>query len=526
MNQQHTAPEPEAPAARHGRRGTPPMLHQAFEQARSRWPDRIAVEHGDRRLSYEALGERSDALAAALAERGFVREPVGICLERSPEAAVAVLGVLKAGAHCVTLDPSYPAERLEYMLEDSGTKLVLTEEALAARLGLAEHAAVWYGDRALEPGVPGVEVDLQDLSYVIYTSGSTGRPKGVGLPHRTLANMLQWQREWSTDVDRPPVLQFAPLSFDVSFQEITAAWGAGGTLVLVDEIERRDPDRLMDVIDRHRVRRIILPFVALQQMAEHSRTRGRRCPTLTEVVSTGEQLFITPAIRRFFTEHPGVVLENHYGPSETHLATALRFGGDPSEWPDRPGIGRPVTGVTARVLDESLRPVPDGAIGQLCLGGAGVARGYLGRPGLTAEKFVADPFGAAADRMYLTGDQARVLPDGGIEFVGRADDQVKIGGFRVELGEVTAAVKALAGVADAVVVVDRASTADGSHPVDRLIAYYVEAADGASDPLTLRKSLAERLPGHLVPSLLRPVAAFPLTPSGKVDKASLPRPGR
>ncbi|HSF43457.1 MAG TPA: amino acid adenylation domain-containing protein, partial [Thermoanaerobaculia bacterium] len=423
--------------------------------------------------------------------------------ERSPEAVIALLAILKAGAAYVPLDPAYPEERRTFMLEDSGATVLLTETSCSSV------------PLSVFPSVPRSVSSPDDLAYLIYTSGSTGRPKGVAMTRRALANLLAWQeREALSGPAR--TLQFASLSFDVSFQEIASTWLSGGTLVLVSEEVRRDPVALLALLDRERVERLFLPFVALRQLAEAAEPAGGG-ESLRDVVTAGEQLQVTRAVASWF-EKTGARLHNHYGPSESHAVTALSLQGDPGAWPALPAIGRPVANTWIRLLDAGLEPVPVGVPGELCIGGVALARGYLDRPDLTAERFVPDPFGPAGERLYRTGDLARWKTDGTIEFLGRRDGQVKIRGVRVEPGEVETALDGHPGVRGAVVVPLPEPASPGAL---RLVAFYVPAPGAEPSPAELRDFLASRLPAAIVPSLFVPREAFPTTPSGKVDRRAL-----
>ncbi|HJU39127.1 MAG TPA: AMP-binding protein, partial [Tahibacter sp.] len=351
--------------------------------------------------------------------------------------------------------------------------------------------------------------------------GSTGTPKGVAMPHRGLMNLLQWQRSTELHNDaNARTLQFAAPGFDVAFQEIFSTLCNGECLVLVDDAVRQDPAELVRFVQAEQIHKLFLPFIALQNFADAAARLDAALPCLAHVVTAGEQLRIGATIRQLFRRAPHVRLHNHYGPTETHVVTALTLDGDADAWPALPSIGRPIANARIYVLDRAGQPVPRGATGEIHIGGDAVARGYLGRPELTAGRFAADPHAADANaRLYRTGDLGRWLPDGTIEFQGRNDFQVKIRGFRVEPGEIEATLAACAGVREAVVLA-RADGAGGH----RLVAYFL-AHDG--EPVSvadLRAELAAALPDHMVPSAFVQLDAFPLTSNGKLDRRALPEP--
>jgi len=503
-------------------------VHEPVEEQAERTPDAVAAlwsgegaEDG-LTLTYRELSHRANQLAHHLRSMGVgPDERVSICLERSLDLLVSVLGVLKAGAAYVPIDPGYPADRVSYMLADSRSRVLVTTAGVAA--GLPEHGVrpvLLDMDReviaARSTQNPPRETTPDHLAYVIYTSGSTGRPKGVAMPQGVLANLLMWQRRASAAGVGSRTLQFASLSFDVSFQEIFSTWWTGGTVVGIPQETRRDALALCRVLHDQGVERLFLPFVALQQIAEAIEHGAPLPEKLAEIVTAGEQLQITRQIASWM-ERTGAVLENQYGPSEGHVVTVHRLSGRPAEWPALPPIGQPLPNVRTYLLDRHFEPVPQGIPGHLCFGGAQVVRGYLDRPELTAEKFIPDPFSAEPGaRLYATGDQARYLADGAIQFLGRIDHQVKIRGFRVEPGEVETALAKHPQVREAAVVV----RGDGKDK--RLVGYYV--ADAALSSATLRAFLKEQLPEYMVPSLLVRLDALPLTPSGKVHREALPAP--
>jgi amino acid adenylation domain-containing protein len=495
-------------------------VHDLFAQQAALTPDAPALEFGGETLSYAEVDTHAGWLARRLRAMGVGPDVrVAVCLERALDMPIAVLAVLRAGGGYVAVDPAYPADRVAYMLEDSRAAVVVTTSDVAARLPDVGTPRVCLDtdDLASEAApLEDVAVDPENLAYVLYTSGSTGRPKGAALPHRALVNLLRWQLSRFGVRAAARTLQFASLSFDVSFQEIFSTWAAGGSLVLVDDDTRRDAEALAGYLREHRIERLFLPFAALQNLAETA--EDARLPDLREIVTAGEALRSTPQLVAFFRANPGLRLDNQYGPSETHVISAHRLGEDAGAWPLLPPIGPPVDNVRLYVLDEGMRPAPVGVPGELYAGGVALARGYLARPALTAERFVPDPFGAAGSRLYRTGDRARWLASGEVEYAGRTDFQVKIRGFRVELGEVEAAIGTHPRVREAAVAVR------GEGAERRLVAYVVPADPSAVLTQELRAHVGAQLPDYMVPAAWVVLDALPLTPSGKVDRRALPEP--
>jgi amino acid adenylation domain-containing protein len=472
-------PAPPAPAA---------SLVEMFESWVDRTPDAIALLAPGEALSYAGLDQRANRLAHRLRAHGVtIDSRVGLCAERSPEMIIAVLGILKAGAAYVPLDPTYPRERLAYLIEDAHVPVLLTREDI---LNAGESDS---GPAAAER-LPGVAAP-ESLAYVIYTSGSTGRPKGVMVHHRGLSHLAAAQQRLFAVRPGSHVLQFASLSFDASASEIAMALGAGATLVLGPPERRLSTEELTALLQGSTV--VTLPPTVLATLAPD------QLPGLETLAVAGEACPVELA--RLWT--PGRRFLNAYGPTEATVCATMRLhdGGE------RLPIGRPIDGTESWILDARANPVPFGAVGELCVGGTGVARGYLHRPELTAASFVPHPFATlSGERLYRTGDLARYLPDGEVELLGRLDHQVKIRGFRIEPGEVEADLAALPGVREAAVVARE----------DRLVAYV--SGDVATGEL--RRLLGERLPGYMVPSAFVVLAALPLTPNGKVDRNTLPSP--
>ncbi|GHH43348.1 non-ribosomal peptide synthetase [Lentzea cavernae] len=481
---------------------------ERFEAQAAATPDAVAVVAGPVHVSYRELEERANRLAHALRAKGIEsRSVVATCFDRTPAAFVAMLAVLKTGAAFLPMDPTHPAERHEAMCDIASARLVLSEP-------LPEHDEF--------PATPPArELDERNVRCVLFTSGSTGEPKGIALRGEAIAKVADWAVARGTG---PEVwLQFTSLGFDVSLQEIFGALLSGGSLVLVTEEHRRDPVALLRLVAEQGVQRLYLSPAFLRQLAAAAVAHPELTESLTlnEVVSAGEQLRLNADIRRFFAV-TGAVLENQCGPSETHQATACTMVGDPVKWPETPPLGRPLPGVSAYLLDTSLQPVATGERGELYLGGKGVAQGYVGRPVLTAQRFLPDPFSPEPGaRMYRTGDLTRVISTGEIEFLGRADNQVKVRGHRVEPSEVDAVLGAHPDVRETVTV-PRRSTDDAWS-----LAAYLVAVPGRKVPhaAELRAFVRTRLPEYMVPSSFVPLDALPLNTNGKVDRSALPAPG-
>ncbi|GIJ42392.1 non-ribosomal peptide synthetase [Micromonospora andamanensis] len=489
-----------------------------------RTPDAVAVAAGTRRWTYARLQQEVDRIASALVHAG-VRpgDLVGIAVGRSPEMIASVYGVVRAGAACLPLDVSYPPERVAAMISQARPVRVVADRSHARLLG--EPGIVLVVEDLLAPSRVVTPAPLprsrpDDLLYVLFTSGSTGVPKAVAMSHAAFDNHQAWQTETVSAAAGGVTLQFAPLSFDVSFQEIFTTISAGGTLQMVEERQRRDSSELLRLLDRESVERVVLPYVVLQQLAEAAVTLGIHPRALRVVISSGEQLRVTDEIRRFVAALPaGAVLENQYGPTETHVVTAYPMTGDPERFPNLPPIGSAVRGVDLYLLDDRMRPVPTGVAGELYLGGVQVARGYHRQPGLTGQRFVPNPFGPPGERIYRTGDLARVLPSGDLVWLARTDTQTKIRGFRVEPLETEIAIMKLAahhpGIREAAVVARRR---DGT---DAFLTAFLVGEPAQVDLNDLRRRLRESLPEHLVPTHVHWLPEMPLTPSGKRDDGRL-----
>lgn len=499
-------------------------VHEAFAQQAIRTPNRVAVESHTESCTYAELNARAEDLAALIAGRGRGPEVVVALMQhRSIQLLVSMLAVLKAGAAYVMLDPGHPNARLDFLLENSRATLVITESSLLGRFRETLPTLVLDAEVPFttQPSPP-ARVTPSSLCYITYTSGSTGRPKGIEMTHGAVANLIYWQLQSTSVPGEAKTFGYASLSFDVSFQEIFATWCAGGTLVLVDEHDRADFERLCHVAADRGVQRWFLPAVALQQVAAAAGRIDVRLPSLREIVSGSEPLHMTRDLRSLLAHNPFCRLENQYGPSECHVVTSHVISEEPDRIPEAPPIGRPIANIRVFILDDHLRLAPVGVAGLIYLAGAGVARGYVGLPGTTGARFLPCPFpNHPGERMYDTGDRARYLADGSIELLGRLDNQVKLRGYRIELGEVEAVLRNQAGVRNAVVLLREVADEQ------RLVGYVrlSEASESHDVQITsIMDSLREVLPEYMLPWALVPVDAFPLTVNHKIDRDALPTP--
>jgi len=589
-------------------------IHELFEAQAARTPDAVALffDRGQGsgvrdqespafslqpprgypafslQLTYAELNARANQLARHLQTLGVGPDVrVGISLERSLDLVIGLFGILKAGGAYVPIDPALPPDRLAIMLADSQAPLLITNSIYDLRLTIDDLEASqspivnrkskivnlhadWSTIARSPTTNPTSAVMLDNLGYVIYTSGSTGVPKGVAMSHRALVNLLAWQLPYLGHQIGTRFLQFASLSFDVSYQEIFPTLASGGTVALISEELRRDVRNLWLFLDRAAIDRVYLPYVALRQLAEAADLHAAVPRHLHQVTVSGEQLQITGPIIRMFQALDGSALNNFYGPSESHAVTAYALRGDPAAWPTLAPIGRPIANTQMYVVDRHMRPTPIGIPGELLIGGTCLARGYLNRPDLTAERFVPNPFAALTPaaaaapplprtgegaggeglRLYKTGDLARYLADGNLEFLGRIDQQVKLRGYRVELEEIESVLTQHPAVRECVVLA-RADVSPTSGYADKRLVAYVVPVEGSVEGDTetrrhgdteteapvelltpnprslipeLRAFLAKRLPEYMVPSLFMLLKALPLTINRKIDRNALPAP--
>ncbi|WP_405527574.1 amino acid adenylation domain-containing protein [Streptomyces avidinii] len=503
----------------------PASLVELFAEQARRSPGAEAVVCGADRLTFAELDHRSDLLAARLAAAGVVREaPVALLMERSVHLPVAILAVLKAGGAYVPLGEGFPVTRLHWMLERTGARLLLADPATAGHEAVRTSpvpvldatapvaAAPVDGPPAAAPG-PYPPCSPDQLAYVTYTSGSTGEPKGIGVTH---ANVAALARDTSFGSAHRRVLAHSPLSFDASTYELWVPLLSGGQVVMAPP-GRVDTAALTRLVAEHRITSLFLTAALFNLVVEEC------AALLTRVreVWTGGEAASPHSFARALERAPETVLVNVYGPTET-TTFATRHRLDPRAGAVVDGripIGTALDDTRLYVLDERGRPVPQGAVGELCIGGTGVARGYLGRPGLTARQFTPDPYGAPGARMYRTGDLARRRPDGAVDYLGRSDQQVKIRGHRIEPGEIEAELARCPQVGHAAVVVREDTPGE-----QRLVAYVVPSEGQVAEPAELQRTLAARLPAYMLPSAIVPLDALPVTPNGKLDRRALPAP--
>jgi len=489
-------------------------VHELIEAQAKVRPDAVAVYEGDKQITYRELDWRANELALRLQSSGVHEEvPVGLCMRRSADFVIGALGVLKAGATYVPLDPSYPKNRLAMLLEDSGVRLVVTHPCVAKQLPQGSWQAIVMEACALnrDAGSRVGNAGRANLAYIIFTSGSTGRPKGVQITHANLLNLISWhQRAFAVTPNDKATMHASP-GFDAAVWEIWPYLAAGASVAVVDENIRTSPEGLRDWIVAQQITISFLPTALAEAIVD-----------LPWPAQTALRFLLTGAdtLRRYPPVGLPFDLVNNYGPTECTVVATSGIVSSEAQPAAMPSIGRPIDDVQIYLVDEQLQSVPDGTPGEILIGGAGVGRGYLNGPDLTDQKFIADRFGNNEDgRLYRTGDLARRLPDGQLAFLGRIDEQVKVRGYRIEPGEITALLEQHPAIDSSFVT----ACSDNSGET-RLIAYIVPAANAHLSADELRRFLGEHLPEYMVPSVFVPIASLPLTAHGKVDRTALPPP--
>ncbi len=490
-------------------------VHRLIAEWAQKQPQKTALIFEDQHWSYETLDKKANQLGHYLHRLGVGPDSiVGICLDRSPEMIMAILGVFKAGAAYLPIDPNYPPERIRYMIDDSQVRFIITDEAGQGRLHGTKARMLLIDQTHLLADMPDddpqIQTDLKNLAYIIYTSGSTGKPKGTMLQHLGLANVLESTRRNYYVNQNSRTLQFASFSFDASVEEIFSTLTAGATLILARKETLLSLGELIELMKKHHITNVTLPPSVLNILQPED------FPSLTSVVSAGEKCH--PDLARRWAKNRHFI--NGYGPTEATICTTSYEVPETFDRDTVP-IGKPVQNVRVYVLDAYGNLSPIGIPGELYISGPGLARGYWNKPDLTAEKFIPNPFDDDSEwhsRLYRTGDLVRWLPDGNLEFLGRIDYQVKVRGFRIELGEIEAALLDHEQIKEAAVI---AKTMQNE---TRLIAYYVPREKGSLQTAELKQHLLKRLPDYMIPNLFVEMDKLPLTVNGKIDRQKLPDP--
>jgi amino acid adenylation domain-containing protein len=505
-------------SAQKPREGEPsPLVTELIAAQTQRAPHAVALASKHQVLTYGEMETQAARMAQFLRSIGVGPEVlVGVCLDRGPSMVVAALAILKAGGAYLPLDPEFPVDRLRFMLDDAQVPVLIARQGIDKRIGKGRWKVVDIDTDEAKVAtsretLPAVSISPENLAYVIYTSGSTGRPKGVQITHGNLLNLISWHNRAFSVSPADRASQLASLAFDAAVWEIWPYLVAGSSVHFPDEATRVSVEPLRDWLVRER---ITVSFVATP-LAES--LTGLEWPTRTAL-----RILLTGADTLHHYPPPDLpfALVNNYGPTECTVVATSGIVVPNSRPSGPPSIGRGIENFQIYILDEHLRQVPTGTVGQLHIGGAGLGRGYLNRPDLDAERFIANPFSAIpGDRLYKTGDLARLLPDGDIAFVGRMDEQIKIRGYRIEPDEIAAVLDRYSGIKRSVVVA-REDNGD-----KRLVAYVVVAPDVELTHSALQDFLKNYLPDYMVPGTFVQVSSLPMTHSGKVDRAALPVPG-
>ncbi|MEC9376319.1 MAG: amino acid adenylation domain-containing protein [Pseudomonadota bacterium] len=497
-------------------------LHELIEKRSEIEPNSIALEWENRKLSYKEINSHANSLARALIDQGLgPGKTACVLVDRGLDFPLILLAVLKVGAAYVPIAPDIPKERLTYMLENVSASLIITNDKNLDIIDSSKANIFLINDFNYESGDGRnlkLKIQPKDAAYVIYTSGSTGRPKGVTLSHEGLVNLVKWQAKQPGLETARRTIHYASLSFDVSFTEIFTTWDAGGTLVIIEENLRRDFQGLIEFINSEKIERVFLPCAALDPFCRAVNLQTEN-PPFTDVIVSGEQLQITPSIRKMFEGLPSVRLHNHYGPAETHVVTALTLSGDAKNWETLPSIGSPIDNSRLYILDKNMELMPRGAAGELYIGGTCVGLGYHGNPQQTKERFITNPFHPeVGSKIYKTGDLVRYRADNKLDFLGRIDAQIKLRGYRIEPGEIETVLTENDSVQTAAVILR------GKQINKSLVAYIVSAEKKRFSSEKLRDWAKRFLPDYMIPNLFIEIDSMPITPTGKLDKLKLPEP--
>lgn len=488
-----------------------------IEKQANQNPKSTAVIYKNNKLTYKELDFKSNQLAHLLIERGICQgDFVGIMVRRSEWSVISLLAVLKSGAVYVPIDSSYPASRIEYILNDSKCKLIITSEIESIPASLEHIQSIDISNLELllqryNSAITNVKVLINDNAYVIYTSGSTGLPKGVLGTHGCLLNLIEWQSKIMEG--QLKTLQFAPHSFDVSLQEILFALATAGTLYIIDNDTRYNMRQIADIIEREEINILTMPFSALNLYLDEVETYTK-LKSIKHLITSGEQPFLNNKLQLLLKTFPDLQFHNQYGPSETHVVTSFTISSKDNSLPIKVPMGFPINNTQIYILDKNIEPLPVGIPGDLYIGGLNVANGYLNKIDLTSEKFINNPFGEG--KLYRSGDLAQVNYNGELEFIGRDDGQVKVRGFRIELGEIESCFQNYPGIKEV------ALKLIGEEENKELAAYYTTTEE--IDSSVCKDFLAGHLPSYMIPTCFVKLEEFPRTASGKIDKLSLPEP--
>ncbi|MDN3362652.1 amino acid adenylation domain-containing protein [Priestia megaterium] len=494
-------------------------VHKLFEKQVMCTPNETALVFEHCLITYKDLNEKANHIAYNLKSMDVQEgDLVGIYMERSTDLIASIIGILKVGAAYVPLDPFYPSDRLNNMIQDSGLVLILTQGDIDSEIVFTKTVNVMdiaeCKDKCRNLNL---EISNRALAYVLYTSGSTGKPKGVQMTHKALTNLINWQNK-TTSHQHLRTLQFTSISFDVSFQEIFSTLSSGGTLFLISEEKRRHPEELLTFTIENKIERLFLPYVALKELAITSFRKSEYPIDLKEVVTAGEQLKISKEIREFFKSCKNAILRNQYGPTESHVVSEYILSNKQEIWPELPFIGKPIDNVKLYILDKELRPVPIGIPGELYVGGKCLSNGYINNQQLTNEKFIQRSISKQPKTLlYKTGDIVAFQDTGDIQYIGRNDNQVKIKGYRVELLEIESIINKYPNVKESILLMDKGL----NNKNQTLKSFIVIEKNTPFSKGKLMDYLTKLLPNYMVPSSIVLLDEMPLTPNGKIDKLAL-----